>query len=93
MTKKEKEFIRDMTRIRGMDFVRLGMLVQVHGQYGTIVGMNDSANLDVVFANKLKMGSHKHNCHPWDEVVYYDRDGIIIKDYRKKAWIADEKTD
>lgn len=31
MTKKEKQFIEDMKRCRGMDWVRLGMMVEVDG--------------------------------------------------------------
>lgn len=84
MTKKEQKFVDDMIRCRGMDFVRLGMMVEVEGQMGTIVGMNSSANLDVVFANRLKMGDYKHNCHPTWDIAYFDADGNVIKDFRNK---------
>ncbi|MBB5610592.1 MULTISPECIES: hypothetical protein [unclassified Janthinobacterium] len=86
MTKitKEAQFIADMIRCRGMEWVRLGMQVEVAGSMGTIVGMNSSANLDVVFANRLKYGKGPSNCHPWWETRYFDRDGTVIKDYRRQ---------
>lgn len=83
MTKRERQFIADMSRCRGMDWVRLGMMVEVDGEIGTIKGMNDSANLDIVFANQLKMGSGEHNCHPQWDICYFNTDGNIIADYRK----------
>lgn len=85
---KAKQFIKDMIRCRGIDFAQLGMLVEVYGDLGTIVGINGSANLDVVFANQLKYGKHKHNCHPTCEVKYFDKAGNVIADYTK----AERKT-
>jgi len=81
MTKKEKQFIEDMKRVRGIDFVRLGMLVEVEGDPGTIKGMNYSGNLKVVFANQLKHGKGKKNCHPGWKIKYFDKDGIMIAEY------------
>lgn len=78
---KQQQFIDSMTRCRGIDFARIGMMVEVYGDLGTIVGMNGSANLDVVFANQLKYGKHKHNCHPTCEVKYFDNNGKVIADY------------
>lgn len=82
MTKKEKQFIDDMIRCRGIDFARVGMMVEVYGDVGTIVGMNGSANLDVVFANQQKYGKHKHNCHPTCSVKYFDGEGNVIAQYQ-----------
>ena len=84
MTKTEKKFVEDMTRCRGMDWVRLGMMVEVSGDIGTIKGTNSSANLDVVFANQQKMGKHKHNCHPTWDIRYFDEAGKVIADYREE---------
>lgn len=84
VTKKEKKFIDDMTRCRGMDWVRLGMMIEVNGDIGTIIGMNASANLDVVFSNQLKYGKTSYNCHPTWETVYFNENGAIIKDFRKE---------
>ncbi|UPY96239.1 hypothetical protein [Pectobacterium sp. 21LCBS03] len=88
MTKKEKQFIDDMIRCRGIDFARIGMMVEVYGDIGTITGMNGSANLDVVFTNQLKYGKHAHNCHPTDRVKYFDADGKVIADYTIKNTAA-----
>ena len=84
MTKKEKMFIEDMENQRGIDFAKIGMMVEVSGDIGTIKGMNHSCNLDVVFANTLKHGKGKYNCHPTWDICYFDKDGEIIKDYREK---------
>jgi len=81
---KDKQFIADMIRCRGIDFARIGMMVEVYGDLGTIVGMNGSANLDVVFTNQLKYGKYKHNCHPTCEVKYFNADGEVIAEYTSK---------
>jgi 2-hydroxy-3-keto-5-methylthiopentenyl-1-phosphate phosphatase len=82
MTKAE-QFIADMTRLRGMDFVRIGMVVEVNGERGKIIGMNMSANLDVVFDDHEKHGKHAHNCHPEWETRYFNDKGECIADYRE----------
>ena len=81
---KADQFAADILRTRGLDFPRIGMMIEVNGQRGTIQGMNRSANLDVVFVNQLKMGDHEHNCHPTWETCYFDVDGNIIRDFRTK---------
>ncbi|KMJ46663.1 hypothetical protein AB204_02225 [Xenorhabdus khoisanae] len=81
MTKNEKQFVEDMIRQRGIDFVRIGMMVEVYGDIGTITGMNSSANLDVVFANQQKYGKHSHNCHPTANIKYFDNQGKVIASY------------
>jgi len=43
MTKAQK-FVADMIKHRGLEFVQLDMQVEVDGDIGTIIGMNDSAN-------------------------------------------------
>jgi len=83
MTKKEKMFLEDMKRCRGIDFARIGMQVEVYGDIGTIRGMGSGANLEVVFANQLKWGKHASNCHPEDDIKYFDADGKVIADYTK----------
>jgi len=85
LTKAGQRFVDDMIRCRGMDWVRLGMMVEVDGHLGTIKGMNSSANLDVEFVNQLKWGKGTHNCHPTWETRYFDADGILIRDYTKKG--------
>lgn len=78
MKTKAQQFQADMIRCRGIEFARLGMMVDVDGDLGTIVGMNSSANLDVRFANQLKYGKHVHNCHPTWKVKYFDEAGAVI---------------
>ncbi|EFF0326466.1 hypothetical protein RSM67_001675 [Enterobacter roggenkampii] len=77
-TTKEAHFSSDMMRCRGIEFAKLGMMVEVDGEIGTIEGMNGSANLDVRFTNQLKHGSQVHNCHPTWKVKYFDEDGTVI---------------
>ena len=81
MASKEQKFLDDMKRCRGIEFARLGMMVEVDGHLGTIVGINRSANLDVVFANQLKFGKGKSNCHPTWRTKYFDENGLLIKEY------------
>jgi hypothetical protein len=78
----DEQFIADMTRCRGMDWVRIGMQIEVAGDLGTIMGMNSSGNLDVVFVNQLKKGKHAHNCHPTWETRYFASTGAVIANYR-----------
>lgn len=85
---KAEQFIADMKRHRGIDFAKIGMQVEVDGDIGTIVGMNDSANLDVTFANQQRYGKHKHNCHPTWETRYFDADGSVLADYRVSKTVA-----
>ena len=54
---KAVRFLSDMKFHCGIDFAFIGRMVEVDGDIGTIVGFNSSANLDVVFANKLKYGT------------------------------------
>lgn len=82
---KVEQFIEDMTRLRGIDFARIGMQIEVSGDMGTIKGLNSSANLDVVFANQAKYGKHAHNCHPTWETRYFNERGEVIADYRKSV--------
>lgn len=78
---KATQFIEDMKRCRGIDFARIGMMVEVDGAIGTITGMNGSANLDVKFANQLKFGKGAHNCHPMWKIKYFNNAGELIADY------------
>ncbi|WP_010501350.1 hypothetical protein [Paenibacillus elgii] len=62
---------------RGISFAYQGMRIEVGGQLGTIVGGNDSLNLDVVFDGKY----YAENCHPWWRTKYFDRKGTLIKEF------------
>ncbi|MFJ3110223.1 hypothetical protein [Pseudomonas putida] len=78
VSSKAQRFQEDMIRCRGIEFARLGMMVEVDGDSGTIQGMNASANLDVRFTNQLKHGNRNHNCHPTWKVKYFDASGALI---------------
>ncbi len=80
MTKKEKDFKKAM-EVRGLNFIKLGMMIEVNSKIGTIAGYNLSGNLDVVFSNQLKYGKHKHNCHPTWKTKYYADDGVLLAEY------------
>lgn len=80
---KAEQFIADMIRHRGIEFARLGMMVEVSGDIGTIEGMNSSCNLNVKFANTLKHGKGLHNCHPWWNVKYFDETGQLIAHFNE----------
>ncbi|MEN1260574.1 hypothetical protein [Pseudomonas aeruginosa] len=84
---KADEFIQTMRVHRGIEFARIGMMVEVNGERGTIKGANCSANLDVVFANALKMGRHMHNCHPCWRVKYFDGTGELIAHHDDERWV------
>ena len=64
-----------MKEMRGIDFIRLGMRIEVNGKPGIIIGYNDSLNLDVCFDGSL----NKCNCHPHWRMKYFDRN--LIKEY------------
>ncbi len=86
MTKNDR-FVRDMMFHRGIGFANIGMMVEVDGDIGTIAGMNGSANLDVVFANQLKYGKGKSNCHPFWRVKYFDASGSLIAHHDGCNWL------
>jgi hypothetical protein len=77
--------IRRTAEYRGVPFVRAGMRVQVDGDWGVIVGHNDSANWDVLFDDDSRYKGQVLNCHPMWEIAYYDNSGEIIRDFRKSA--------
>jgi len=81
---KADQFAADILRVRGLDFPRLGMRIEMDGEPGTIEGMNSAGNLNVVFANQAKYGKKAQSVHPTWEMVYYDVDGNIVGDFRTK---------
>lgn len=84
---KNERFVSDMIFHRGIGFASIGMMVEVDGDVGTIVGMNGSANLDVVFTNQLKYGKGKSNCHPFWRVKYFDASGNLIAHHDGSIWV------
>lgn len=74
-----KQFER-IKKARSIEFAFQGMRISIRGKMGTIVGGNNSLNLDVVMDDNWYIS----NCHPWWETVYYDDNGHIVADYREK---------
>jgi hypothetical protein len=73
---------KDIARVaeyRGVPFVRPGMRVEVAGSPGRIVGVNSSANFDVVFDDG-SYGGFAVNCHPLHKMRYFDEDGTLLFD-------------
>jgi len=65
---------------RNIPFAYQGMIIDVNGKKGWIVGSNGSMNLDVVFEGE----SLPQNCHPHWETTYYDNDMKVVKCYKKE---------
>lgn len=63
---------------RGLTFIEKGMKVKCYGKYGIITGGNSSGNIDVKFEGQ----KYSSNCHPMSCIIYYDKDGNIIIEYR-----------
>lgn len=75
----DKANFERMCEHRLIPFAYQGMRVEVAGKMGTIIG-NYGMNL-LVAMDGIWRGS---NCHPWWETRYFDKEGIVIKDYREK---------
>ncbi|MCU5408084.1 hypothetical protein OCA16_26440 [Bacillus cereus] len=74
---KEVPF-RKMCDFRRIPFAKRGMRVEAQGRKGTIVG-NCKNDLFIV----LDDDPHKFRFNPHWEIVYFNDDGEIIKDYHK----------
>lgn len=70
-------------KYRGIDFAYYGMVVDVDGDKGLIVGHNSSANLNVLFTDGKNKGQTL-NCHPNWKMTYYNSKGEIIKSFNGK---------
>ncbi len=75
----ELEEFNQMKERRGIEFAYQGMVIDVAGQKGWIVGNNSSLNLDVLFEGQ----GHVSNCHPTWETTYYDKQMNVVKDFKK----------
>jgi hypothetical protein len=65
----------------------IGMMVDVDGEMGTILGMNSSANLSVQMSNQLKHGKHAHNRHPTWNVKYFGADRKVIAHFAENTCV------
>ncbi|SDY43599.1 hypothetical protein [Bacillus sp. 166amftsu] len=78
---RNKVAFRRMCKKRKIDFVYVGMRVEVVGRMGTIIG-NCKNNLLVIFDGDV----HGCDCDPRFEIAYFDKDEQIIKDTRKGVY-------
>lgn len=67
----------NVKRWRSLEFIYLGMKVEMDGKKGVIVGGNSSLNLDVCFDGQ----SWAENCHPWYKMKYFGSNGNLVKEY------------
>lgn len=74
--------IKRVAEHRGVPFATAGMLVEVGGDRGRIVGHNSSGNFDVLFETG-KWAGQTLNCHPLSEIVYMDGAGNVLADFRQ----------
>lgn len=65
--------------VRGLKFVEKGMQVRVGDKFGVIIGGNDTGNIDV----KFNGNTWSDNCHPTYDIIYFDKDGKVLADYRE----------
>lgn len=65
-------------KYRQVPLAEIGTVVELNGNRGVIVGANDSCNFDVAFGNGV------YNCHPHHKLVYFNKDGSIMYDFRKR---------
>jgi len=61
---------------RGIPFAEIGMKVRAAGRDGVIIGVNTSANLDVLFDDGTT-----GNCHPHWNITYFGENGEIIQTF------------
>lgn len=80
MPHTSEDFKRN-AKYRNIEFAYCGMVIDVSGEKGVIVGHNSSANLDVLFTTGKNKG-HVFNCHPNWQTTYYDSKGEIIKTFK-----------
>ena len=72
--------IADVRKWRKMPFLKRGMTVFYvkRGSWGKITSTHGH-NLMI----KLDYYGFTSNFHPWFELAYYDKEGLLIKDYSK----------
>jgi len=86
LTAKEQQFIEEMERVRGIEFARIGMQVEMAGDIGTITGTRNG-NLMVAFANQTARGAKPRNVHPTWRMKYFDAAGVVIAEFNDKGCV------
>lgn len=80
------EFKRN-AKYRNIEFAYCGMVVEVDGKKGIIVGHNSSANLNVWFTEG-KYKDQVMNCHPNWKITYFKPNGEIIKQFDDSRMVS-----
>ena len=80
------EFVRN-AKYRNIEFAYCGMVVDVDGEKGVIVGHNSSANLDVLFETGKNKGKVL-SCHPNWKMTYFNSKGETIKSFNDSRTVA-----
>ncbi len=79
--------LEQVRRGRKMPWLKRGLVVDVDGTMGTVVGGNASMNIQVRFAGMR----HACNCHPTWQTTYY-QDGEVVAEYKQKKERGDDTT-
>lgn len=77
----DEEQFKGVCEKRGIQFCYQGMIIDVDGKKGIIVGANNHCNLEVVMEGSI----YAQNCHPYWQTTYYDKDMNVIKDFKTKT--------
>lgn len=86
-TAKQQRFIEEMERVRGIEFARIGMQVEMDGDIGTITG-TQNGNLSVTFANQAKYGPKPRNVHPTWRMKYFNAEGAMIAEFGDEGCVS-----
>lgn len=76
----DKEQFKGVCEKRGIQFCYQGMVIDVDGQKGIIVGANNHCNLEVV----MEGTTYAQNCHPTWQTTYYDDKMNVVKDFKNE---------
>lgn len=72
--------LRDVREGRNMPFLRRGMRANMNGRDGAITGGN-LAHLWMRFDGETR----SVNVHPTWQMTFYDKNGRVVADYKKRA--------
>ncbi|MFF3100192.1 hypothetical protein [Viridibacillus arvi] len=73
--------LQNVKEKRSKAFLKHGIRVEVNGRMGIVTSGNDSLNINV----RYESNNFSQNCHPQWETRYFDKDGVVIADYRKES--------
>lgn len=76
----DEEQFKGVCEKRRIPFCYQGMVIDIDGQKGIVVGANNHCNLEVV----MEGTSYAQNCHPYWMATYYDKDMNIVKDFKNE---------